>query len=153
MSDPITFDKLGTVTVTIDDETYTLGRPKLKHYRHFTRRYTEIQNGALARLAELNEAVDLAAAEIDKAKTAKAKAEAEAKHAPLADQAREFARSPFWEHFIEWTVEVFAELGDKPLPADSDDWPTWLAADQSLPGAILAHWRAAPKASGEPPPS
>ena len=30
----ITFDPMGTVTVTVDDKDYVLGRPKLRQFRH-----------------------------------------------------------------------------------------------------------------------
>jgi len=43
--------------------------------------------------------------------------------------------------------EIFSQLGD-PLPDDIEEWPAWLATDVRLPGALLAHWKTHPKASG-----
>ena len=95
-----------------------------------------MRDDAVAKLKELTEAVE-------NASTEKARAKAES-------QLREYSLTPFYEDSLEWTREVFAQLGD-PLPDDADEWPAWLAADGTLPARIVAHWQTAPKASGENP--
>jgi hypothetical protein len=64
------------------------------------------------------------------------------------EQVRQFAATPFYERSSEIIRAMFAQIGDRKLPKDLDEWPVWLATDVRLPGQILAHWREAPKASG-----
>ena len=70
----------------------------------------------------------------------------------LTTEIRLFSANPFYEMTGPILAEMFAQLGD-PLPDDPDDWPAWLAADSTLPGEILKHWRNHPKASGPTPPT
>lgn len=133
MSEEITFDPTGTVTVTFDDQTYKLGRPKMGQWRWFQRRLSEMADQTRERLAELTAEVEGAG---DEARP------------ELEEKLREYARTPFYESTIEWVREAFSQLGSQPLPADVDDWPAWLAADTSLPTQIITHWKTVPKASG-----
>lgn len=43
---------------------------------------------------------------------------------------------------------AFDQLGDSPLPEDSDEWPAWLPTFQTV-GRMLSHWRAVPLAHGK----
>lgn len=149
MTDPIVFDPLGTVTVEFDGETYTLSRPKMGQWRYFKRLEDERSKGYREKANFYREE----AVRIDDArktaKTAKAKADIDAESAALIEAHTEWSLTPTWEDTIPWIAEVFAQLGDKPLPEDVDDWPAWLAADSLLPTTILAHWQSRPKASGD----
>lgn len=134
--DTIVYDPLGIVTVTFDGNTYRLGRPKFGQWRYFQRKLNEMAEESRLRLDELQrkaaEAED--AQDVDAARV-------------LGEEARAFARQPFYERTIEWMREAFTQVGD-PLPENVDDWPAWLAGDSSIPNAIIQHWRSAPKASG-----
>ena len=136
LSEGITFDEAGTITVEFDDRKWIISRVKLRHLRHFRRALQQIRDDTKAQLAEL-----AAAAEKATTKTAQAKATAE-----LA----EFSESPFYESVIPWMREVFVQLSD-PLPEDENEWPAWLAADGTLPPQMIGHWQTHPKAFGENP--
>jgi hypothetical protein len=145
MSEGITYNDLGTVDVTFDDRTYHLGRPKLRQWRYFTRRITDMTQHAQDTLTTLSREAEAALAVLEgDPDNEHAQALANEKQAAL----QEFAQTPFYETSSELMREMFAQLSDHPLPDDVDDWPVWLAADVSLPGQILAHWRKAPKVSG-----
>lgn len=133
MSEGIEFDPLGSVTVTFDDKSYRLGRPKMGQWRYFQRLLRDMSREAEATLTELREKVE----------------KASPKNQALAEaELRAFAEEPFYEKTIPWIGEVFKQLGDNPLPEDPDDWPAWLAADTGLPIQIVNHWKTTPKASG-----
>jgi hypothetical protein len=140
----IEYHPTGTVEVTVDDETYKLGRPKLRQWRYFTRQLDEMLTEAQETLRELSGAALGArdAYEADPSDENRKAQEATAK------QLNEFSQTPFYERSSLILQEMFKQLGNKPLPEDIDDWPAWLAADVSLPNQILGHWRKAPKASG-----
>lgn len=139
MPEPITFDPLGTITVTFEDGTeVTIGRPKFGQWRWFTNNLNGI-------FQQLQDRIAAATAKVETAKGDKAKAAAQAERDDLAAQ-------PLYESTIPWMAEVFKQLGDQPVP-EPDEWPAWLAADTNLPVQILAHWRTAPKASGRTNPS
>ena len=145
MNEGIEYDPLGTITVSFDDIEYRLGRPKLRQWRYFTRRIGEMTTAATDELTRRSNEVQAALAVLAD--------DPENEHAQkLADEKQEaltgFAQTPFYETSSELVREIFVQLADKPLPDDLDDWPAWLAADVSLPGQFLAHWRNAPKASG-----
>ena len=145
MNEGIEYDPLGTITVSFDDTEYRLGRPKLRQWRYFTRRIGEMTTAATDELTRLSNEAQAALAVLAD--------DPENEHAQeLADEKQEaltgFAQTPFYETSSELLREMFTQLADKSLPDDIDDWPAWLAADVSLPGQILAHWRNAPKASG-----
>lgn len=128
----ITYDPLGTVTVTFDGKTYQLGRPKFGQWRYFSRQLQALYDDNRETLLRLTE-----------------EAQVEGKGQAKAQAAlREYQGQPFYESTIPWLREVFKQLGDKQLPESEDDWPTWLAADLSVPTQIVAHWRSSPKASG-----
>lgn len=149
MTEGITYNPLGTVEVTFDDTTYKLGRPKMRQFKYFTERlqtvttaYTDEIRRVQVELAEANEKY----AEDDT--TPEAKAEIDR----LTDEVKAITQTVFYEETMAITAEIFRQLGDQPLPEDYDEWPVWLAADASVPGEILKHWRTNPKASGPPPP-
>lgn len=183
MTEGITYDPLGTITVEFDDETYKLSRPKLKQWRYFTRQIDVITQKTRDTLAELGAEIAAAtnaieedadpvlfgvlkkadavlagpdATEIDRRvresawqdvyKAASEDLRQDYDEATKAIQ--EFAEMPFYERSSELIKEMFAQLGDKQLPDDIEEWPPWLAMDVRLPGTILGHWRTAPKASG-----
>lgn len=148
--DPITFDPLGTITVIFDDVEYRLTRPKMGQWRYFQRAWSEGIREAQSQLSELNAKYALAQERLDLAKTETAKKKAVKEAEALGEELREYTVKPLYEWQIPWTREVFAQLGDQPLPEDSDEWPAWLATDPSLPNQIIAHWQAHPKASGGP---
>ena len=185
MTEGIDYNPLGTVTVTFDDTEYKLGRPKLRQWRYFTRRISEISEEAqedlkraAAELRDASDAIKASADSLDQGvleladkELADAGLEAtraqrgardevwrlmyEAADEPLRqafDEAEqtitELVGRPFFERSAELIREMFVQLGNRPLPDELDDWPSYLATDLTLPAQILAHWRQAPKASG-----
>ena len=144
MSEGITYEPLGTVVVEFDDQTYRLTRPKMKHVSHFTRRVAEISEQARAELDAIARRLEEATTKAE-AKPTKANIEAQA---AAARDLSDFLAVPFYRRSHSVLREMFEQLGDKPLPADLDEWPAWLGGDLELPGAITNHWRKAPKASG-----
>lgn len=147
----IEFDPIGTITVTIDDETYRLTRPKMGQWRYFQRTWQEAIKAASTQLTDLTTKLDEARDLADAPDTPEKKAKAQKRLDALSDELRTTTVKPLYEWQIPWTRDVFTQLGDKPLPEDSDEWPVWLASDPSLPNQIITHWQAHPKASGVNP--
>ena len=147
MSEPITFDPLGTITVEFDDTTYTLARPKMGQWRYFSRKWSEGIKEAGSQLTELLAKLDEARTLVEKSDNPKNRKRV----AELDAEVSAFNVRPLYEWNIPWVREVFEQLADKPLPASEDDWPAWLASDPALPNRIIGHWQAHPKASGENP--
>ena len=130
----ITFDPMGTVTVTLEDKAYVLGRPKLKQYRHHRDQIRTLAIDAVAELEEMQ----------TKLETLKEGGPAFEK---LTIEITEISRNSFLLTSVPWLKAVFTDLGD-PLPDDEDEWPAWLAADQTIPTQILNHWSTVPLAPG-----
>ncbi len=130
----ISFDPMGTVTITLDDKAYVLGRPKLRQYRHHRDQIRTLSQTAITMLEEMQE----------KLGTLKEGAPAFEK---LTTEITEISRNSFLLTSVPWLIAVFEDLGD-PLPDDEDDWPAWLAADQTIPTQIIEHWRTVPLAPG-----
>ncbi len=132
MSEGITFDPMGTVTVTLEDKAYVLGRPKLRQYRHHRDEIRTLSKSAVSAFEEMQE----------KLETLKGDA-----FEKLSTEITEVSRNSFLLTSVPWLKAVFTDLGD-PLPDDEDDWPAWLAADQTIPTQIIEHWRTVPLAPG-----
>ncbi len=130
----ITFDPMGTVTVTLDDKAYVLGRPKLRQYREHRDQIRTLSTNAMTTLTAMQE----------KLETLKEDGPAFEK---LTGEITEVGRNSFLLTSVPWLKAVFEDLGD-PLPDDEDDWPAWLAADQTIPTQIIEHWRTVPLAPG-----
>ncbi len=134
MSEGITFDPMGTVTVTFEDKAYVLGRPRLKQYQHHRDEIRTLAINAVAKLEEMQ----------TKLETLKEGAPAFEK---LTGEITAVSRNSFLLVSVPWLKALFKDLGD-PLPEDEDEWPAWLAADQTIPGQIIDHWRTVPLAPG-----
>lgn len=134
MSEGITFDPQGTVTVTFDGNTYKLRRPTFGQFRYFNRKYYGIVDDLQSRLTEARDMLNSDPTEED----------AERARAML----RDLGEHPLHELTTPVLAEMFTQVGD-PLPEDVDDWPAWLVTDPSLMRQILDHWRTVPKASGK----
>ncbi len=130
----ISFDPMGTITVTLEDKAYVLGRPKLRQYRHHRDEIRTLSKGAVSKFEEMQE----------KLETLKEGGEAFEK---LSAEITEVSRNSFLLTSVPWLKAVFTDLGDA-LPDDEDDWPAWLAADQTIPTQIIEHWRTVPLAPG-----
>ena len=134
MSEGITYDPQGTVTVTFDGNTYKLRRPNFGQFRYFNRKYYGIVDDLQSRLTEARDMLNNDPTEED----------AERARAML----RDLGEHPLHELTTPVLAEMFTQVGD-PLPEDVDDWPAWLVTDPSLMRQILDHWRTVPKASGK----
>jgi hypothetical protein len=134
MSEGITYDPQGTVTVTFDGNTYKLRRPTFGQFRYFNRKYYGIVDDLQSRLTEARDMLNNDPTEED----------AERARAML----RDLGEHPLHELTTPVLAEMFSQVGD-PLPEDVDDWPAWLVTDPSLMRQILDHWRTVPKASGK----
>ena len=122
MAEGITFDPMGTVTVTIAEKSYVLGRPKLRQFRHHRDQIRNLSHTAMDKLVAMREKLE-------------ATDEEDPKYAKLATEVEEATHNAFLLTSVPWLKEVFSELGD-PLPDDHDDWPAWLAADATIPSQI-----------------
>lgn len=149
MSEGIEFNPLGTIDVTFDDKTYHLGRPKFRQFKYFSAKLE-------AQRDEVVQALDALNAEAAEAKKRYAEEddspEAKAELARLQAELKRINRTPFYERTVDILREMFAQVGE-PLPDDEEEWPAWLAADSTIPGEILNHWKSHPKASGATPPA
>ena len=143
MTEGIEYHPLGTIDVTFDDKTYHLRRPKMGQFRYFTRRLDEITRKAQEKYSALQAGIAEAAKQHQEEETPEAQAEIDR----LSAEVKAFRDDPFYDQTAVVIAEMFSQIGD-PLPDDTDDWPAWLAADSTLPGEILKHWRSNPKASG-----
>lgn len=132
--DGIEFDPIGTVTVTIDNKPYKLRRPKLREYRYHRDEIRALSIKAVEHLDGLRTRLD----SLDETSEEYAALEAEITH---------ISRNSFELTSVPWLTAVFDDLGS-PLPDDFEDWPAWLAADQSIPTKIITHWRTVPLAPG-----
>ncbi len=144
MSEGIEYNTTGTVDVTFDDKTYHLGRPKFKQWKYFTRKLNEQRDELTAALQRIQRETEEAEA---KYKGNEDSPEAREELRRLRDELAEINKTPFYDRTVTILAEMFSQVGD-PLPDDPDDWPAWLAADSSIPGEIIKHWRNNPKASG-----
>ena len=144
--EPITFDPIGTVTVTADDGTvHRLRRPTTGQWRHFRRAYDQAQ-------AEARKTLEALHGRLNAVKDADAEdEEIAAIQEEIAAEAERLREHPMWEQSQQWLTDAFAQLADVPLPGDADDWPAWLGTNQGLPERILRHWQTVPKASGPTP--
>jgi hypothetical protein len=143
----IEYSEIGTVDVTFDEKTYHLGRPKFRQFKHFAAALEDQRQEVVSVIERINAEREEAEARYEgKEDSPEAKAELRRLQDALAD----LNKTPFYERTITILQDMFAQVGD-PLPDDVDDWPAWLAADSSLPGKILNHWKTSPKASGEVP--
>lgn len=135
MAEGITFDPLGTVTVTLDgSKPYVLGRPKLRQFRKYRDLIRTLTTEAADKLIAKREELD-------------AMKDSDPKYEKLSEEIQEITYNSFLLTSIPWLKEVFEDLGD-PLPEDHDEWPAWLATDQSIPSQIITHWRTVPLAPG-----
>ena len=146
MTEGIEYHPLGTIDVTFDDKTYHLRRPKMAQFRYFTRRLDEVTRQAQDTYNALQSEITEAAKRHQDEETSEAQADIDR----ISAEVRAFRDDPFYDSTAPIVAEMFSQLGD-PLPDDTDDWPAWLAADSTLPGEILKHWRSNPKASGAAP--
>jgi len=144
--EPITFDPIGTVTVTADDGTvHLLRRPTMRQWRHFRRAYDQAQ-------AEARKTLEALHGRLNAVKDADVgDEEMVAVQAEIAAEAERLREHPMWEQSQPWLAEAFDQLADVPLPPDPDDWPAWLGTNQGLPERIIRHWQTIPKASGPTP--
>ena len=134
MTEGITFDPMGTVTITLEDKAYVLGRPKLRQFRHHRDEIRTLAATAVGTLEEMQK----------KLETLKEDGDAFEK---LTAEITLMSRNSFLLTSVPWLKSVFKDIGD-PLPDDHDDWPAWLAADQTIPTQIIEHWRTVPLAPG-----
>jgi hypothetical protein len=112
-----------------------LGRPKLKQYCHHRDHIRTLSTTAITKLEEMQK----------KLETLKEGAPAFEK---LTTEITAVSRSSFLLTAVPWLISVFKDFGVDPLPEDWDEWPAWLAADQTIPGQIIEHWKTVPLAPG-----
>lgn len=144
MTEGIDFNDDGTVSVRFDGQTWTLGRPKFSHWRKYSREFTRSAEQSIAEYQRLVDAVkDLEDSDDEEAKTA------------VEEALREHNDNSIIDDRVRILADIFAELADRPLPAEVGDWPTWLIlsspTEPAVAAKIVAHWRNVPKASSKPP--
>ena len=139
MADGITYKPDGTITVEYDGVTVKLKRPTFGVYRYFSEALsdmsTHVQEVA-RRLAAIRARME-SASDDDLERLSK---ELAAENIRMFDLTQPIL------------ADMFTQLSDKELP-EVDEWPSWLAADSTIPTQFLSHWRTVPKASGGPAPN
>lgn len=132
MSEGITYNPNGTVTVTFDSTAYLLRRPTFGQFRYFNRKFYAILDDINGKLADAREMLE---------------SEDEKTQAQGRALTKEIGEKPLHEYTSQVLQEMFTQCGDA-LPEKIDDWPAWLVTDPTLMRTILDHWRTTPKASG-----
>jgi len=158
-ADPITFDRLGTISIDNDGKTVTVRRPKMGQWRYFRRVYDDAIRERSARAQELQKQVSDLIADTPKphddtnpAYVAVVESdEFKALTAEIQEESRRLRENPLYDLTVPWLVEVFKQLADADM-SDPDEWPAFLA-DPSLPAKFLNHWQTVPKASGRSEPN
>jgi hypothetical protein len=143
----VAMDKTGVVRITHDGTLHTLKRPKWGQYRQLRDELKDLapldqERVALARIAQ-NEATPESE-----------QVTAVEKLLDLTDQLA-VAKSSLLRLMFnghpgdpEAGVKPFTPLADSPLPEDTDDWETWLLADEELIPKLMEHWRQVPLVPG-----
>ena len=134
MDEGIVYHPNGEITISFDNQTWKLARPKLKTYRLFSERLQEMRRAITEVNVQLTE-LRMALTE-DDADTG------------LIEEQIEKLNGPIWEYSLPIVKDLVAAVGDKPLPDDEEDWPAWLATSITIPSDVLNHWREVPKAPG-----
>lgn len=126
------FNDNGTVSLSIDDETYTLKRPTVKQLWEFWDLRDEITERAKEQLQTWIE--DLS--NID---------ENSEEYKKIMEEVKHRGRHSYEHLTYPFIREAFKELGSKPLPKKLDNAPAELA-DLTLPTQILEFWQSVPLA-------
>lgn len=135
----------GLVDITFGDKTYRLNRPGFSQWKHYQETLDKMRRAANDRVADILRR----AAEADKAHAEKPTKKTEAAVEAIKAESAAFRDDPYYEHTSVLLAEMFAELGDPPLPEDRDTWPAWLVTDTTIPIQIITtHWNHHPKVSG-----
>lgn len=121
----VVFDPTGRIRIYLD-ETHTLRNPKYGEFR-------KIKDATVNAQTSLKAAAD--ALDVDLTDNVAVSA-----HPELMDT--------ILESMADAVALAFEILGDKTLPEDRDEWPTWLVLNTGLLSEFIAHWRAVPLASG-----
>jgi len=132
--DGVVYHPNGEISIEFDGDVYKLRRPKLRQYRWLSERLEELR----AETAKVSDKIAQLQTEL-------------AGSNPDEDRIKHdiaVLNKPMYEYLGPLVRDIVANVGEKPLPEDMDDWPPWLAMDVLLPAEILAHWRTVPKAPG-----
>lgn len=135
-SEGIEYRPDGTINITIDGVVRHLRRPKLREYRHWYEQLRDLAKSAQAEAVELQNMI----AELDATDNQE---ELDRLQGEFED-----AQRRRMEYTTPWTAGVVNQFSEKDLPADPDDWPSWLAMDTLIPATILNHWKKTPLAPG-----
>ena len=133
MDEGIVYHPNGEITISFDNHTWKLARPKLKTYRLFSERLQEMRRA----ITEVN---------VQLTELRMALTEDDADTGLIEDQIEKL-NGPIWEYSLPIIADLVEQVSDRPLP-DPDEWPAWLATSIRLPSDILDHWRTVPLAPG-----
>lgn len=123
-TDTVEFTDAGLLKVLIDDQTYTLRRPKIGELRALDEAWTAIGDAQTERQRML---------------------------AGLDDTARkEVPPHDFAPDFIAWYRQAFDLLSDTPLPESDDDLPGWFVGAEAG-NEIRPKWKSVPWVAGAKP--
>lgn len=129
MTEPaVVYEPTGRIRFRIDGTRYTLRPVLLADYRRILDTLNEVNDEILRRQQEF-----------------KAQPEESDLEAVLAyrKRHRESDRE-LSDLAVEQMREVFVLLSDKPLPEDSDTWPSWITGSRTLMAEMMEHWRTVP---------
>lgn len=122
--DGVDFTPTGRIRFIIDGLVYTLRRPKLGEFRQYRERLTAMRDTIQAR-QKTDEPID------------------------DIGMVAEWLRVVFNGAPADDSYKPIHPLSDRPLPEDSDEWPTWMVGGD-LATQMVQHWTAVPLAPGGP---
>lgn len=123
-TDTVEFTDAGLLKVQVDEQTFTLRRPKIGELRAFDEAWTAIGNAQTARQEML---------------------------AGLDPEARkDTPPHDFADEFIAWYRQVFEVLSDTPLPEADDDLPGWFVGAEAG-NEMRPKWKSVPWVAGAKP--
>lgn len=126
------FNDNGTISLSIEAETYTLKRPTVGQLMDFWDLVDSITAEAQATLKDWMEKL-------------KELPEDSEEYQQLIDEINHRGRHSYEHLTWPWLRQAFNELGSAPLPEDLSRGPSELI-DPSLPSQILSFWRTVPLA-------
>lgn len=128
----ISYDKTGRIRVQLDETLHTLRLPKYGEFK-------KVKAAAIRAQAVLNEKIDDLGIDRDDAAALQ-------KHPELIDVSFEAVADAV--RYVFNGDEDWKGLSDKELPADLDEWPTWLVVNTGLLSEFIVHWREVPLGRG-----